>query len=202
MLNRKTVLLRAAVPVAVLALTLSACGGSDSGTADKADAGKSKSEPQKAEAPSKELQAGEDATSAFKEDDGKITYSVLAQKVDVGTEAETKKLVNDPADAKGLVPVVAYVKYTNKAGGVVSKYPGVGDNVEIYADGTRGSVLIGAADDAPGCESDNDIENWKKGQSHIICETYMVPKATKELAVHWAANDDDEDPYIWKFKAA
>ncbi|MEV0603108.1 hypothetical protein AB0I82_27980 [Streptomyces sp. NPDC050315] len=196
MLNRKTLWLRAAAPVAVLALTLTACGGSGGGNSKGST---SKLQEEKPE--SNELATGESATSQFKEDDGKITYSVLAQKVDVGTEADTKKMVSDPKAAKGFVPVVAHVKYTNKGGGVVSSYPSVGENVEIYADGQRGTILIGAADDAPGCESDSDIENWKKGQSHVICETYMVPKDAKELAVHWAAEDDGK-PYIWTFKNA
>ncbi len=197
MLNQKTLWLRAAAPVAVLALSLTACGGSGGGDST-AKSSTSKLQDDKAES-SRELATGESATSPFKEDDGKVTYSVLAQKVDVGTEADTKKMVDDPAKARGFVPAVAHVQYTNKGGGVVSSYPSVGENVEIYADGQRGTILIGAADDAPGCESDSDIENWKKGQSHVLCETYMVPKGAKELAVHWAAEDDGE-PYIWKFQ--
>ncbi|MEU6112955.1 hypothetical protein ABZ840_00055 [Streptomyces sp. NPDC047117] len=196
MLNRKTSWLRAAAPVAVLALALTACGGGGKGEAKG-----STSKLQEDKPASREMATGESATSSFKEDDGKITYDVLAQKVDVGTEADTKKMVDDPAKAKGFVPAVAHVKYTNKGGGVVASYPSVGDNAEIYADGRRGTILIGAADDAPGCESDTDIENWKKGASHVLCETYMVPKGTKELAVHWSAEDDGE-PYIWTFKTS
>ncbi|MBZ4020083.1 hypothetical protein [Streptomyces purpurogeneiscleroticus] len=197
-MNRKTLWLRAAAPVAVLALTLTACGGSGGGDSKNgAKSGTSKLQEDKAE--SRELATGESATSPFKEDDGKITYSVLAQKVDVGTEADTKKMVDDPAKAKGFVPAVAHVKYTNKGGGTVASYPSVGDNVEIYADGQRGTILIGAADDAPGCESDSDIENWKKGESHVLCETYMVPKSAKELSVRWSAEDEGQ-PYSWTFK--
>ncbi|WP_227025196.1 hypothetical protein [Streptomyces tsukubensis] len=159
----KTFWLRAAAPAAVLALTLTACGGSDSkDTAAETNKGGSVSKGQdkadEKEAGTKELGVGESVTSPFKEDDGKITYEIVAQKVDVGTAEDAKKLVDDPKKAAGLVPVVAHLKYTNKGGGVVSSYPEVGDNVEIHADGTRGNILIGAADDAPGCESDSDIE--------------------------------------------
>ncbi|MFD7610438.1 hypothetical protein [Streptomyces sp. NPDC059828] len=203
---------RAAVPVAVLALALTACNGGD----DAAGTGKESAGSGKSSAPAKgstgeledggsddqQLGAGESAKAAFKEDDGAITYSVAAQKVNIGTEEDTKKLVSDPAKAKGFVPAVAYVKYTNEGGGTVASYPDVGDNVEVYADGNRGSILIGASEDAPGCESDSDIENWGKGQSHVICQTYMIPKGSKEVAVHWAADEDSNKPYVWTFKAS
>lgn len=200
MLNNK-LWLRAAAPVAVLALTLTACGGSeDTAKTDKGGSVSEGRDKEKAkEADTKELGAGESATSPFKEDDGKITYDIVAEKVDVGTAADTKELVSDPKQAKGLVPVVAHIKYTNKGGGTVASYPSVGDNVEIHADGTRGTILIGASDDAPGCESDSDIENWKQGESHVICETYMVPEKAKELKVNWAP-EDDAAPFIWTFQ--
>lgn len=202
--NRKKTLLRAAAPVAVLAVVLTACndGGSDESSDGKDNRASSKgsaSKLQDKQADDHQLGAGESATVSFKEDDANITYSVVARKVDVGTEADTKKLVSDPEKAKGFVPVVAHVQYTNKAGGTVASYPDVGDNVEIFADGARGTILIGATDDAPGCESDDDIKNWSKGQSHVLCETYMIPKGTKDVAVHWASEDSNK-PYVWTFK--
>ncbi|MFF1714387.1 hypothetical protein [Streptomyces sp. NPDC058268] len=202
--NRKMLWLRTAAPVAVLAVALTACddGGSDKISSSKDNTSSSTgtaSKLQDDKADDHQLGAGQSATVTFKEDDGSITYSVVAQKVDFGTEADTRKLVSDPEKAKGFVPVVAHVKYTNKGGGAVSSYPSVGDNVEIYADGARGSILIGASDDAPGCESDSDIENWAEGQSHVICETYMIPKGARDVAVHWVA-EDSHKPYVWTFK--
>ncbi|MFI0981692.1 hypothetical protein ACH4SP_32365 [Streptomyces sp. NPDC021093] len=219
MSHRKKLALRAAAPVAVLALALTGCNGDDKAEGAKGGAAGAAKETGGAEKPpadgaggaggageaagKKELGTGEAVTSPFKEKEaGQVTYEIVAQKVDVGTEADAKKMVDDPAKAKGLVPVVAHVKYTHKSGKPVADYPDVGDNVEIHADGARGGLLIGASDDAPGCESDSDIENWKPGQSHVICETYMIPKGAKEIEVHWAADDDSTEPFIWKFKGA
>lgn len=214
---RKKLALRAAAPVAVLALALTGCNGDDK-AGGKSDAGAAKetggsSKAPEAEKPAdkggagasgkKELAAGESVTSPFKEKKaGQVTYEIAAQKADVGTEADAKKMINDPAKAKGLVPVVAHVKYTHKGGKPVASYPDVADNVEIYADGARGGLLIGAAEDAKGCEDDGDIENWTKGQSHTFCQTYMVPVGAKQIEVRWAADEDSEDPYIWKFAGA
>ncbi|TGA99691.1 hypothetical protein [Streptomyces sp. MZ04] len=99
MFTRKTAL-RVVTPVAVLALALTACGGGDdekAGDRPKSDA--AQSEPKK----DTTLTAGENATGKTKEGDATVTYDIAAQKVDVGTEAETKKLVADPKQAKGLV---------------------------------------------------------------------------------------------------
>ncbi|WJY40164.1 hypothetical protein QT196_24410 [Streptomyces sp. P9-2B-2] len=202
MLHKKTALLRAAAPVAVLALALTACGGNKKSTATD-DAPKTKTEKgSSAPADSGELKAGQGGTGKFKEDSGTITYEVAAQKVHVSTEAETKKLVSDPKRAKGLVTATAWVKYTNKGGGVVKESPDVADESEIYADGQRGGLLIGAAEDGPGCEDTLDIENWKAGQSHTICQTYMIPKGAKSVEVHWAGEGQSGSPLIWKFDNA
>ncbi|MGW3013908.1 hypothetical protein ACWC9R_34515 [Streptomyces sp. NPDC001219] len=198
---KKTALLRAAAPVAVLALALTACGGnkkSNTATDDAPKTEKSSSAPEGGG----ELKPGQGGTGKFKEEDGAITYEVAAQKVKVSTEAETKKLVSDPKRAKGLVAATAWVKYTNKGGGVVKESPDVADESEIYADGQRGGLLIGAAEDGPGCEDTIDIENWKTGQSHTICQTYMIPKDAKSVEVHWTAEGRSGSPLIWKFDNA
>ncbi|MFF0743634.1 hypothetical protein ACFYVL_24875 [Streptomyces sp. NPDC004111] len=215
---RKKLVLRAAAPVAVLALALTGCNGGDDQSGGKSDAGAAKETGGSDKAPEKdgaaeqggagasgkkELAAGESVTSPFKEKEaGQVTYEIAAQKADVGTEADAKKMVSDPAKAKGLVPVVAHVKYTHKGGKPVASYPDVADNVEIYADGARGGLLIGAAEDAKGCEDDGDIENWTQGQSHTFCQTYMVPVGAKQIEVRWAADEDSKDPYVWRFAGA
>ncbi|WUB11815.1 hypothetical protein OG528_22585 [Streptomyces platensis] len=203
MLHKKTALLRAAAPVAVLALALTACGGNKKSAIATDDAPKTKTEKgSSAPADSGELKAGQGGTGKFKEDSGTITYEVAAQKVHVSTEAETKKLVSDPKRAKGLVAATAWVKYTNKGGGVVKESPDVADESEIYADGQRGGLLIGAAEDGPGCEDTLDIENWKAGQSHTICQTYMIPQGAKSVEVHWAGEGQSGSPLVWKFDNA
>ncbi|MEU8892009.1 hypothetical protein [Streptomyces sp. NPDC048442] len=212
MSHRKKLALRAAVPVAVLALALTGCNGDDKAEGAKGGAGAAKETTGAAKPPAdgageaagkKELAAGESVTSPFKEKEaGQVTYEIAAQKADVGTEADAKKMIDDPAKAKGLVPVVAHVKYTHKGGKPVGSYPDVADNVEVYADGARGGLLIGASEDAKGCEDDGDVENWAQGQSHTFCQTYMVPVGAKEIEVHWAADEDSKEPYVWKFKGA
>ncbi|NBE53466.1 hypothetical protein GUY60_18960 [Streptomyces sp. YC537] len=190
---RRSRVLRAAAPVAVLALALTACGGSDSGgeSAGKEKQGTSEGKP-KGDSPEGGeegapggLKAGESVTAAFKEDDAKITYEIAAQKVDVATEAETAKLVEDPKDAKGLVAATAHVKFTNKSGGVVESSPDAGSETEIYADGARGGLLMFADESAAGCDDTLDIENWKAGQSYTICQTYMIPANAKSIEVRW-----------------
>ncbi|WAL95810.1 hypothetical protein [Streptomyces sp. Je 1-369] len=194
MLYRKTAL-RIAAPVAVLALALTACGGGDDKKSDdkKADAPKSQNKPAEPTA----LKAGETTTGQVKEDKATVTYDVAAQKIDVGTAAETKKLVSDPKQAKGLVVATAHMKITHKAGAPLTDTPDVAETTEIYADGTRGGLLIGAAEDAPGCEDELDLEGWKKGETHELCETYLIPEGSKNLEVRWSAKEDGKQ-VTWK----
>ncbi|MFK4071057.1 hypothetical protein [Streptomyces sp. NPDC029674] len=197
MLYRKTAL-RVAAPVAVLALALTACGGGDddkkSADKPKRDASTSQNKPKEESA----LAAGETTTGKVKEDKATVTYEVGAQKVDVGTEAETKKLVSDPKQAKGLVTATAHMKITHKGGAPLTDTPDVQDTTEIYADGTRGGLLIGAAEDAPGCEDELDLEGWKKGETHVLCETYLIPKGSKSIEVRWSEKEDGSQ-VSWKF---
>ncbi|MCM3821086.1 hypothetical protein ACP4TB_22685 [Streptomyces sp. DR3-1] len=207
-MSKKKLWLRAAASAAVLTLALTGCGGSDEGDGATTDKGGSASQEQgkgqgeeqpEEEKGGGELAAGEKATSEFDEDGTKVTYEIAAQKVDVGTAEDTKKLVSDPKKAAGLVPAVAHVEFTVKDGGPVADYPDAGREIEVYADGQRGTILIGASDDAPGCEKSTDVKDWKAGESHVFCDTYMVPEGAKELTVQWAA-DRDADPFIWTFE--
>lgn len=198
MLYRKTAL-RLAAPVAVLALALTACSGGD----DEADAkspatSQAKASPSASEqASGGALMAGESATGVYEEDPGKVTYDILAEKVDIGTEAEAAQAVSDPEDAKGLVLAVAHVKFTHKSGPALTGSPQVDDETTVWADGQRGSILIGAAEDAAGCEDPYDVESWKQGESHTFCETYLVPADAKNVEVHW--EEAESEPYIWTF---
>ncbi|MGF0168014.1 hypothetical protein OH717_09475 [Streptomyces albidoflavus] len=209
-MSKKKLWLRSAASAGVLALALTACGGSDDGdgasaSTDKGGSvsegkGKEKAEERpEEEKGGGELAAGEKATSEFDEDGTKVTYEIVAQKVDVGTAADTEKLVSDPKKAAGLVPAVAHVEFTVKDGGPVADYPDAGREIQVYADGQRGTILIGASDDAPGCEKSTDVKDWKAGESHVFCDTYMVPEGAKELTVQWAP-DRDTDPFVWKFE--
>ncbi|MGW3417738.1 hypothetical protein [Streptomyces phaeochromogenes] len=190
--------LRAVAPAAVLALTLSACGGGDDAGTDAKESSRPKATASQSKATSGgELATGESATGKVEEEDGKVTYAITAQKVDLGTEAEAEKLVQDKADAKGMALAVAHVKYTHKAGPALTSDSDAGDGTTIWADGQRGTLLLGSADDAPGCEDPYDVTSWKSGESHVFCESYLVPSNAKSLEVHWS--EEDGEPYIWKF---
>ncbi|MFH8975340.1 hypothetical protein [Streptomyces sp. NPDC017890] len=191
--------LRLAASVSVLALALTACGGGDDADA-KSPTSPEASAPPSREASGGDLATGESATGKVSEDPGEVTYDVVAQKVDVGTEAEAAKAVADAADAEGKVLAVAHVAYTHRSGPALTEGSDVHDGTTVFADGQRGGVLIGASDDAPGCEDPYDVDGWKQGDTHVFCETYVIPANATSVEVHWEEEDgEDGEPYVWKF---
>ncbi|MGV9282088.1 hypothetical protein [Streptomyces sp. NPDC003730] len=196
--HRKTAL-RLAAPVAVLALALTACGGGDDDSGADAKGGRAATASPSPSAPASggDMAQGESATGKVAEDPGQVTYDVVAQKVEVGTEAEAAKAVADAADAKGKVLATAYVEYTHKSGPALTEGSDVHDATTVFADGQRGGVLIGASEDAPGCEDPYDVDSWKQGESHVFCETYVIPANATSVEVHWS--EEDGEPYVWTF---
>jgi hypothetical protein len=193
--------LRLVVPVTVLALALTACGGGgDKADAKSPDTEKAKVFPSPEPASGGDMETGESATGKVAEDPGEVTYEVVAQKVDVGTEGEAAKAVSEPDKVKGKVLAVAHVKYTHKGGPALTEGSDADDGTTVFADGQRGTILIGASEDATGCEDPYDVENWKKGESHVFCETYVIPANAKNVEVHWS--EEDGEPYIWTFPNA
>lgn len=184
MLHRRTTS-RVIGSAAVLALALTACGGDKKVSPDRKKVARG---------------AGESATGEAKEGNVLVTYTLTAQKVDLGTEAETARMVSEPKEAKGLVPAIAYVKYTHKSGPNLTQRPRASHPTTIWADGRRGTLIVGAADDAPGCEAPSSVKSWKRGESHVLCETYLVPKDAKDLEVHWS--EQNGRTFVWKFPAA
>ncbi|MET7640974.1 hypothetical protein [Streptomyces sp. NPDC005438] len=197
--------LRLAAPVFALGLALTACNSdSDSDSDAKDDKKPSQSASQQPaddqeQGGDKELGTGQPATDKFQEDDGTITYQVLAKKVDIKSAADTAKMLKDPKDAKGRVAVTAQVEFTNKGGGTVKRSPKVDDNIQIYADGQRGGLLIFAPEDSPGCEKPYSVKEWGQGQKHTFCDTYMIPENAKTIEVRWSSERNDTDPYRWQF---
>ncbi|MEG3629036.1 hypothetical protein [Streptomyces poriticola] len=196
--------LRLAAPVAVLALALTGCGGGEeddpadakgaAGRTASARAGASPSEPASGGA----LAAGESATGTVAEEPGEVTYEIVAEKVEVGTEEEAAEAVADPEDAKGKVLAVAQVRYTHRGGPALTGTADVDDATAVFAGGRRGAVLIGATESAPGCENPYEVESWNPGESHVFCETYVIPADATSVAVHWS--EEDGEPYIWTFE--
>ncbi|MEU9228974.1 hypothetical protein AB0D40_31990 [Streptomyces massasporeus] len=191
-----------AATVAALALALTACGGGDD-TADAkstAPAGeKVRETPPPSPASGGDMDPGQSAMGKVDEDPGTVTYEILPVKVDVGTEAEAAKAVSEPDRAKGNVLATARVTYTHKGGPALTGGSDVHDAATVFADGQRGTVLIGATEDAPGCEDPYDVDAWREGESHTFCETYVVPANAKSIQVHWTEDEVDGEPYIWEF---
>ncbi|MGW2325436.1 hypothetical protein ACWC5C_06680 [Streptomyces sp. NPDC001700] len=206
-LLKKTTWLCVAAPVGVLALTLTACGSSGkkshTSTSPKHKphsrfSGTHKNGTRGASAAAKAvLKPGQSASRAFKEDTGvKPFYSITARRIDIGTAAEAKALVSDPADAKGKVPATGYVTYRHLSGAAVKEWPRVGDYADVYADGQRGAKVIGG--DAPkGCVDPDAVKNWKDGQSYSLCNTFLIPADTKRLEIAWT--EIGGKPFVWKF---
>lgn len=207
MLN-KTTWLRTATPVAVLALALTACGshGNKNHTTnshkEKPHSRLSAHENGRvgASAAAKAvLKPGQSAWRAFKEDTGvKPYYSITARRIEVGSAADAKALSSDPEASRGKVPATGYVTYRHMTGGVVKEWPRVGDYADVYADGRRGTKVIGG--DAPkGCSDSDAIKNWKDGQSYTLCTTFLIPADAKRLEITWTEIGDK--PFVWKFPA-
>ncbi|MET9083187.1 hypothetical protein ABZX77_15035 [Streptomyces sp. NPDC004237] len=193
---RQLIALRLATPLAVLALTLTACGGGDSDTTAQQTTTQAKSSPSKT-ASSTRLIAGDSVSGKITEDTGTITYGVSAQRLTFGTEAQAKAAVQDPADAKGKVLAVASVRYTHQAGPTLTSATNATDSTTVWAGGQRGAILLGSPTDAPGCDDPYDIDAWTTGQSHTICEFYLIAATAKKAEVHWSP--DDGTPYVWTF---
>ncbi|MFD0444906.1 hypothetical protein ACFQ10_24570 [Streptomyces indonesiensis] len=209
-LTKTTWLLRVGAPVAVLALALTACGPfgekddtsenarhtSRSGVTDGHRSGAQKVGMRSDGEPP--LRPGQTGTRAFKEDTGvEPTYRIAAQKVDIGTAAEAKALVSNPADAEGKVPAVVYVKYTHVRGATVKEYPRVGDYAEVYADGRRGAKVTGTAGRPKGCADSDEIKNWRNGQSYLLCNTFLIPARARSVKVMWT--EIGGKPFVWTF---
>ncbi|MEW2265785.1 hypothetical protein ACGF5T_24195 [Streptomyces sp. NPDC047853] len=186
---------RLAAPVAVLALALTACGAGGGEDTDARSPG-APAAPARA-ASGGDVAAGEAVTGKVAEGPGAVTYEVVARKVDVGTEAEAAEAVADAADAEGRVPAVAHLEYTHRGGPALTEGSEVHDAAAVFADGQRGGILVGAPDDVPGCEDPYAVESWKQGESHVFCETYLVPADATSVEVHWS--QEDGEPWVWKF---
>jgi hypothetical protein len=188
--------------VAALALTLTACGSGDDTAAAKAPVGeKVRQTPAPSPESGGEMDPDQSAMGKVDEEPGTVTYEILPMKVDVSTEAEVQKMVSpeDKERAKGLVMATAHVRYTHKGGPALTDGSDADDATTIWADGVRGTVFAFAPEDAPGCEDPYDVDNWKPRDSHVFCETYLVPANATSIEVHWTEDEVDGDPYIWKF---
>ena len=123
---------------------------------------------------------------------------MVAQGVDVGTNADALKLLPNQKDQVGdKLLAVAQVKFTNRGGDPVPEYPKVGDETELYVDGQPAQPLMMIGSAPEGCDRAVTIDTWPQGESHILCRSFLIPPTARALEVRWGA--DSEDPFIWGF---
>ncbi|MFJ8158378.1 hypothetical protein [Streptomyces sp. NPDC094468] len=189
---RHPIALRLAGPLAVLALAVSACSSSD-GPAGAARPATTQAKPSPSTPAA--LAAGDSVSGKVKEDHGTVTYGVSALRILYGTQAQAKAAVQDPADAKGKVLAVAHVRYVHQAGPTLTSSTNADDSTTVWADGHRAAILLGSPTDSADPYA---IASWPTGQSHTICEYYLVPASAKKAQVHWTP-DGNGTPYVWSF---
>ncbi|MFD7707577.1 hypothetical protein [Streptomyces sp. NPDC059786] len=144
------------------------------------------------------LDTGESVTGKVQEADGEVTYEIVAEKADLGTEADARQLMRNKEAAKGKALAVAHVKFTHSSGPNLTAGSRTYGGTEICTDGGRSATCIGSPEaDTEGCEDQYDISSWKQGESHVFCGAYLVPPDTKSVEVHWS--EEGGEPYIWKF---
>lgn len=132
------------------------------------------------------------------EDGGKPTYEVVADGVNVGTNADARKILANADQAKDRLLAVAQVKFTYRGGDPVGRYPKVGNETEMVVDGRPVPPLITFGGPPPeGCDRASTIDTWPQGESHILCRSFLIPPDAKTMEVHWGK--DGADPFIWKF---
>ncbi|MCG7202303.1 hypothetical protein [Streptomyces arenae] len=131
---RQSIALRLTTPFAVVALTLTACGGKggDTGAAPLAP---TSAKPSPSKTTSTDLVAGNSVSGKITEDVGTITYGVSALELTFGTEAQAKAAVQDPADATGKVIAIAHVRYTHQAGPALTSATNADDSTTVWAGG-------------------------------------------------------------------
>ncbi|MFJ3763006.1 hypothetical protein [Streptomyces sp. NPDC090080] len=194
---RHPIALRLAGPLAVVALAVSACSSSD-GPAGAARPATTQAKPSpSAAATSAALAAGDSVSGKVKEDNGTVTYGVSALRILYGTQAQAKAAVQDPADAKGKVLAIAHVRYVHQAGPTLTSSTNADDSTTVWADGQRAAILLGSPTDSADCDDPYAIASWPTGQSHTICEYYLIPASAKKAQVHWT--DGIGTPYVWSF---
>ncbi|WP_369228533.1 hypothetical protein AB5J52_48695 (plasmid) [Streptomyces sp. R39] len=193
---RPSVALRLGAPLAVLPLVLTACNGKD-GDTGAAQQATTRAKPSPSTSTSAPLTAGDSIAGTVKEDNGLVTYSVAAQQLTFGTQAQAKAAVQNPADAKGKVIATVRVRYTHQAGPTVTTSTNADDATTVWAEGQRGTILLNSPTNGASCDDPYDIASWKTGQSHTFCEYYLLPATAKKAEVHWS--EDGGRPYVWTF---
>lgn len=213
MSHRRSHVLRAIAPVAVLALALTGCGSddSDSSSDSKGDTSQSESSDDKNAdendstddsadedaGPGGELKLGESGEQTSKKGDGEATLKITAEKVDKGVNADLVDAGFDSEKVKGKYPVHAYLKYeVTELSGEIE--PGTDFNTTaavLDTEGKPGSrfIAIGGEPLKGGCpEKDRELK-WEKGTTATQCTTYLMPEGKEIDKVAWGM----VNPLMW-----
>ena len=208
MLHHKRSLLRAAAPVAVLALALTACGSNDSPDEGKKDAKAGTSQDDKSEQRDQETQdkgpwtVGETApgTHEFESGSEKADIEITAKKVDTGKNADLLAAGLKKSDVKTMYPVFVHFTYTLKKTAKPMDDPDFNLKARVMGTGNepgRKLITIGAADIKGGCPDQEDI-TWKQGDTHDVCSTFLMAEGKDVEQVAWAG--DLSNPLLWNVK--
>lgn len=203
--HRKTALLRAAAPVAILALALTACGPDDSSDKGSKDSKADTSQEDRAEEPQQDegpWTVGETApgTHKFELSDKKADLEITAKKVGTGTNADLLAAGLKKDDVKTMYPVFVHFEYTVKKADKPLEDADFNLKARVIGEGNaqgRKLITIGAADIKGGCPEKEDI-TWKQGDTHTLCNTYLMDEGKDVKQVAWAGNLTD--PLLWNVK--
>ena len=219
MQHRRKTLLRAAAPVAILALALTACGPDDNDSSDDSK-GDDKSSSDSADKSgdddgADEDKAGDDAPGSggeltlgqtapeekeIKRGDGTVKVKITAEKFNTGKNADLTAAGFSADKVKGKYPVYAYFKYeVTEVTSPVS--PGTDFNSStavLDAEGKPGSrfIAIGGQPLKGGCpEKDRDLK-WEKGTTATLCTTFLMDEGKEPAKLAYST----VNPLMWAVK--
>ncbi|MCK1812812.1 hypothetical protein MTQ13_00705 [Streptomyces sp. XM4011] len=220
MSHRKNLWLRAAVPATVLALALTACGGSDDDASDGADAqeteqsqeqdGDADGDAQEDDAPAEDDAAQEPSSGSFAlgESAGPAPYEysdataqleITVQKLEQGDIADVEAAgVFDAEDIAGQTPYYLYVDYQH-VGGDELRYGRPGTELRTtLADGSYmpSVIMIGDLGIPGGCPASEEPDTLAEGEGFTDCDMFLVPEGAELGETVWTGADDSE--FTWK----
>lgn len=187
MLIRKPARLHAAVPAAVLAVALTACGSDDPGEQEDA-------------AGSSSYVLGETSGPASYEDGAaRADLEITLDQVGTGENADLEGTGLPAGDTEGMKPVYVHMTFTHAGGDTLEHAdPLLEADVTDTKDGV-GTFIVGSSslEGLPGgCEEGSgESIDLSEDASASQCRTWLIPQDTDPAAVIWEAADGSQ--FTW-----